>query len=148
MRFLVINGPSINFVGIREPEVYGNYDYDMLRQMIMKKAAKDDVLVEIFQSNHEGEIIDKLQECYNDRPDGIIINPGALSHYSYALHDALKCLPDVPKVEVHLSDIMNREEWRKILVTAPACNHLIYGLGLEGYVEAMDYLEHNARKKV
>lgn len=147
MRILVINGPNINFVGIREPEIYGHNDYDSLRQMIMKKAAQEDILVEIFQSNHEGVIIDKLQECYHDRPDGIVINPGTLSHYSYALHDALKNLPDVLKVEVHLSDIMSREEWRKILVTAPACNHLIYGMGAEGYLEAMDYLKRYAQKE-
>jgi len=147
MRILVINGPNVNVIGIKEPEVYGNYAYDSLRQMIMKKAAKDDILVELFQSNHEGAIIDKLQECCTDKPDGIIINPGALSHYSYSIHDALKCLPDVAKVEVHLSDIMHREDWRKILVTAPACNHLIYGNGLDGYIDAMDFIENRVRNE-
>ncbi len=147
MKILVMNGPSINFLGIRETDVYGEHDYNELRQMIMKKASQEDVLVELYQSNHEGALIDKLQECFYDQPDGIIINPGALSHYSYALHDALKALHMIPKVEVHISDIMNRkEEWRKILVTAQASDHLIYGHGLNGYLEAIDYLVQNYKK--
>lgn len=146
MKILVINGPNINFIGIREPEVYGTNDFNALRQMIMKKGAQNDHLIEIFQSNHEGDIIDKIQECYYEKVDGIVINPGALSHYSYAIHDALKSLPDIAKVEVHISDIMHREEeWRKISVTAPACNHMIYGRGLEGYLDAITYLEENAK---
>lgn len=145
MRIMIINGPNINVIGIRDPKVYGDYDYDKLRQMIMKKAAQDDVLVELFQSNYEGEIIDKIQECCHDMPDGIVINPGALSHYSYAIHDALLCLPTVPKVEVHLSDIMHREDWRKVLVTAPACDHMIYGKGLDGYLEAIEFIENKVR---
>lgn len=141
MKILVINGPNMNFLGIREPEVYGTADYDQLRQMIMKKASKENVLVELYQSNHEGFIIDKLQECFMEKTDGIVINPGALSHYSYAIHDALKSLKNIPKVEVHISDIMNRtEEWRKTSVTAPACDKMIYGHGMEGYLEAIDYL--------
>ena len=141
MKILVINGPNMNFLGIREPEVYGTADYDQLRQMIMKKASQENVLVELYQSNHEGFIIDKLQECFGDNTDGIVINPGALAHYSYAIHDALKSLKEIPKVEVHISDIMNRaEEWRKISVTAPACDEVIYGHGMEGYLEAIDYL--------
>ena len=146
MKILIINGPNINFIGIREPEIYGEEDYNVLRQKVMKKAAQDDILIEIFQSNHEGALIDKLQECYYDRPDGIIINPGALSHYSYALHDALKCLRGITKVEVHISDIMNREEdWRKVSITAPACNHMIYGQGFEGYIEAINYIEDDRK---
>lgn len=146
MKILIINGPNINFIGIREPEIYGEKDYNDLRQKVMRKAAQDDILVEIFQSNHEGDIIDKIQECYYERPDGIVINPGALSHYSYAIHDALKCLSGITKVEVHISDIMNRQEdWRKISVTAPACNHMIYGQGFEGYIEAINYIEDDVR---
>lgn len=148
MKILVINGPSINFLGIREPEVYGDADYDQLRQLIMKKAAKEDVLVELYQSNHEGNLIDKLQECFMEKPDGIVINPGALSHYSYALHDALIALNGIIKVEVHISDIMNRkEEWRKISVTAPACDTMIYGKGVNGYLEAIDYIVSKAQTK-
>lgn len=146
MKILILNGPNINFIGIREPEVYGEKDYNDLRQKVMKKAAQDDILIEIYQSNHEGDLIDKLQECYYDKPDGIVINPGALSHYSYSLHDALKSLPGIIKVEVHISDIMHRtEDWRKVSVTAPACNHMIYGQGFDGYIEAINYIEEDAK---
>lgn len=146
MKILVINGPNLNFIGIREVNVYGKEDYNTLRQMIMKKAAKENVLCEIFQSNHEGEIIDKIQESYYDFTDGIIINPGAYGHYSYAIHDALTSVP-IPKVEVHISDIMTRkEEWRHHSVTEDACETLIKGHGFEGYLEAMDYLIELKRK--
>ena len=140
MKLLVINGPNLNFLGIREVSVYGTKDYDYLRQMIMKKAARENILVELFQSNHEGAIIDKIQESYSNQTDAIVINPGAYAHYSYAIHDALTSIP-TPKVEVHISDICERqEEWRHSSVTADACNKLIKGHGLEGYLEAIDYL--------
>jgi len=140
MKILVINGPNLNFIGIREVEVYGEYDYDYIRQKIMKKAADENVLVELFQSNHEGAIIDKIQESYFDETDGIVINPGAFSHYSYAIHDALTSVK-MPKVEVHISDIMQRkEEWRHHSVTAAACNTVIKGHGIDGYCDAIDYL--------
>lgn len=140
MKILVINGPNLNFLGIREVNVYGKQDYDDLRQVIMKKAAKENILVELFQSNHEGAIIDKIQESYYDITEGIIINPGAYAHYSYAIHDALSSIP-TPKVEVHISDIMEREEeWRHKSVTASACSHIIKGHGFDGYLEAIDYL--------
>ena len=140
MKILVINGPNINFLGIREVDVYGREDYNFLRQKIMKKAAEENVLVELFQSNHEGAIIDKIQESFSDYTDAIIINPGAYAHYSYAIHDALTSVP-MPKVEVHISDIEKRnEEWRHKSVTSPACNKIIKGKGLDGYLEAIDYL--------
>ncbi len=140
MKILVINGPNINFLGIREVNVYGREDYDFLKQKIMKKAADENILVELFQSNHEGAIIDKIQESYSANTDGIVINPGAYSHYSYAIHDALTSVP-MPKVEVHISDIETRkEEWRHRSVTGPACNKVIKGKGLDGYLEAIDYL--------
>lgn len=140
MKILVINGPNLNFLGIREKAVYGNQDYDYLCNMIKEKAQNDGVEVDIFQSNHEGAIIDRLQEAYSDGTDGIVINPGAYTHYSYAIHDALKSLENIIKVEVHISDISSREEFRKISVTAPACHKQIYGHGLNGYLEAMDYV--------
>lgn len=140
MKILVINGPNLNFLGIREKNIYGNQDYDYLIKMIEDHAAEKGIEVTCFQSNHEGAIIDKLQESYFDGTAGIVINPGAYTHYSYAIHDALKSLEKPVKVEVHISDISSREEFRKVSVTAPACDLQIYGKGLAGYIEAMDYI--------
>lgn len=140
MKILVINGPNLNFLGIREKAVYGNQDYNYLCDMIRKKGESCGVEVELYQSNHEGAIIDRIQEAYSDGTDGIVINPGAYTHYSYAIHDALKSVEDILKVEIHISDITSRESFRSISVTAPACDHQIYGHGLEGYIEAMDYI--------
>jgi len=140
MKLLVINGPNLNFLGIREKTVYGNQDYDYLCNLIRDNAAEHNDEVECFQSNHEGAIIDRLQEAYRDGTEGIVINPGAYTHYSYAIHDALKSLENIVKVEVHISDIQSREEFRKISVTAPACDKQIYGHGLDGYIEAMDFI--------
>ena len=145
MKILVINGPNLNFLGIRERAVYGNQDYNYLCNMIKDKAAADGDEVECYQSNHEGAIIDRLQEAYSDGTKGIVINPGAYTHYSYAIHDALKSLENIIKVEIHISDIQSREEFRKVSVTAPACDKQIYGHGLNGYLEAMDYI-HEALK--
>jgi len=140
MKILVINGPNLNFLGIREKNIYGNQDYDYLIALIEAYASEKDIEVECFQSNHEGAIIDKLQEAYFNGTEGIVINPGAYTHYSYAIHDALKSLEKPVKVEVHISDISSREEFRKVSVTAPACDKQIYGKGLAGYTEAMDYI--------
>lgn len=140
MKILVINGPNLNFLGIREKNIYGNQDYDYLIAIIEAYATEKGIEVECFQSNHEGAIIDKLQEAYFDGTEGIVINPGAYTHYSYAIHDALKSLEKPVKVEVHISDISSREEFRKVSVTAPACDKQIYGKGLAGYTEAMDYI--------
>lgn len=139
MKILIINGPNINFLGIREKEIYGEKDYQYLLGMIGKKGEETNTQIEVFQSNHEGAIIDRIQDAYADGTEGIIINPGALAHYSYALADALASLT-ITKAEVHISDITKRDEFRKISVTASACNTLIYGKGLEGYLEAIDYL--------
>ncbi len=144
-KILIINGPNINFLGIREKAVYGTKDYDGLLEMIAKKAEETGNAVEVFQSNHEGAIIDRIQDAYSDGTQGIIINPGAYTHYSYAIHDALKSLENIIKVEIHISDIQSREEFRKVSVTAPACDKQIYGHGLNGYLEAMDYI-HEALK--
>ena len=140
MKILVINGPNLNFLGIRNKAVYGNEDYDFLINMITEHATKLNVEVECFQSNYEGAIIDRLQEAYFEKVDGIVINPGAFTHYSYAIHDALESIESIPKVEIHISDITKREEFRKVSVTAPACDKQIYGQGLNGYLIAIDYL--------
>ena len=137
MKILVINGPNLNFLGIREKSVYGNEDYDYLLNMIAEKAKETDSDIEVFQSNHEGAIIDRIQDAYFDGTEGIVINPGAYTHYSYAIHDALASV-SMPKVEIHISDITKREEFRKISVTAPACDEQIYGKGLSGYLMAID----------
>ena len=139
MKILVINGPNLNFLGIREKSIYGDQSYNSLIKMIQDKAAAAGAAAECFQSNHEGAIIDRLQQAYYDGTDGVVINPGAYTHYSYAIHDALKSV-FVPKVEVHISDINTREEFRKVSVTAPACDKQIVGHGLDGYLEAIDYI--------
>lgn len=139
MKILVINGPNINFLGIREKSVYGSQDYQYLLDLIQKKAEKTGSSIEVFQSNHEGAIIDRIQESYFDGTEGIVINPGAYTHYSYAIRDALASIT-VPKVEIHISDITAREEFRKTSVTAPVCDKQIYGKGLEGYLMAIDHI--------
>lgn len=137
MKFLVINGPNLNFLGIREKDVYGDRSYSELLNLIERKAKNLNVEVEIFQSNGEGEIIDRLQKAYTDKVDGIIINPAAYTHYSYAIRDALASI-SIPKIEVHLSNIHLREEFRHRSVTAPVCDGQITGLGFEGYIMAME----------
>ena len=139
MKLLVINGPNLNFLGIREKSVYGTQDYDYLLKMIADKGEKENCTIEIFQSNHEGAIIDRIQDSYFDGTEGIVINPGAFTHYSYAIRDALASIT-VPKVEIHISDITKREDFRKVSVTKAACDKQIYGHGLEGYLMAIDYI--------
>lgn len=139
MKLLVINGPNLNFLGIREKSVYGTEDYGYLKSLIQEKAIKENITVDIFQSNSEGNIIDRIQEAYYDGTQGIIINPGAFTHYSYAIRDALASLT-VPVIEVHISNIHKREEFRHNSVTAPVCTGQIVGLGLKGYLFAIDAL--------
>ncbi len=139
MKLLVINGPNLNFLGIREKSVYGTQNYDDLLQMIAKKGEETNSTIEVFQSNHEGAIIDRIQDAYFDGTEGIVINPGAFTHYSYAIRDALASIT-VPKVEIHISDITQREEFRKVSVTAPVCDRQIYGQGLDGYLQAIDHI--------
>ena len=139
MKILVINGPNLNFLGIREKGIYGTTDYAGLVKMIEEKGKITGNEIYIFQSNHEGAIIDRIQEAYFDGTEGIVINPGAYTHYSYAIRDALASV-DIPKVEVHISDITQREEFRKISVTKDVCQKQIYGHGLEGYLEAIEFL--------
>ncbi|MDD6268153.1 MAG: type II 3-dehydroquinate dehydratase [Clostridium sp.] len=139
MKILVMNGPNINFLGIREKGIYGEENYDSLCERIRRKAEELEVEVAIFQSNSEGALIDRIQEAYGDGTDAIIINPGAYTHYSYALRDALASV-QMPKIEVHISNVHQREEFRHTSVTAPACSGQIVGLGLAGYELAMEAL--------
>ena len=139
MKILVINGPNLNFLGIREKNIYGTQDYAYLQKHLEEKGNEAGCEVTVFQSNHEGAIIDRLQEAYFDGTGGIVINPGAFTHYSYAIRDALASIT-VPKVEIHISDITKREEFRKTSVTAPSCDRQIYGKGLDGYLQAIDFI--------
>ena len=131
-------------LGIREKHIYGTETYADLKNLIHDYCQKEGIDVDIFQSNHEGAIIDRIQEAYSDGTEGIVINPGAYTHYSYAIRDALASV-DIPKVEIHISDITSREEFRKISVTAPVCNRQIYGQGLDGYLQAIDFLRENGQ---
>ncbi len=137
-KILIINGPNLNFLGIREKNIYGTQDYDYLLKLIADKGEETGSVIEVFQTNHAGAIIDRIQDAYSDGTEGIIINPGAFTHYSYAIHDALASIENIPKIEVHISDITSREEWRSVSVTAPACDAQIYGRGLNGYLDAID----------
>ncbi len=137
-KILVVNGPNLNMLGVREPGVYGNDSYIVLCEAITKKADELGVEVELFQSNSEGEIIDKIQSVHG-KADGIVINPGAYTHYSYAISDCLKSV-SIPAIEVHISNIYKREEFRHKSVTAPACIGQISGLGLKGYLLALEAL--------
>lgn len=143
MKILVINGPNINMLGIREPEIYGNQNYKTLISDINKWAEELDCQVECFQSNHEGVIVDKIQEAY-DNFDGIVINPAAYTHTSIAILDALKSVA-IPAVEVHISDITQREDFRQISYAGMACEEHIIGKGFDGYKMAIEYLcnRHN-----
>ena len=139
MKLLLLNGPNLNFLGIREKGVYGTEDYGYLVRMMKEKAEREGHELDIYQSNYEGGLIDKIQEAYYNGTEGIIINPGAFTHYSYALRDALSSV-EIPKVEVHISNVHKREEFRHTSVTAPVCDGLGVGLGLKGYALAMDSL--------
>jgi 3-dehydroquinate dehydratase-2 len=139
VKILIINGPNINFLGIREKAIYGNQDYQYLLDMIARKGKETGHELTVFQSNHEGAIIDRIQEAYFDNTQGLVINPGAYTHYSYAIRDALAAV-SIPKVEIHISDITKREDFRRVSVTAPVCHHQIFGQGLDGYLQAIDYI--------
>ena len=143
MKFTIINGPSLSFLGSREPEIYGKKTLSDLQIMLNKAKAEGETLA-FKQSSSEGELIDEILWTQHNFTDGLIINPGAYAHYSYAMYDALRAI-DIPKVEVHLTDIMKREDFRKNLVTAQACDYLIYGHGFDGYVEAMQWIRGNRK---
>ena len=138
MHLLVINGPNINMLGIREPDIYGKSTYADLCNMITAKAEEMSVSVELFQSNHEGAIVDKIQEALS-KADGIVINPAAYTHTSVAILDALKA-GGIPAVEVHISDVTKREAYRQISYVREACVATICGKGFDGYLEAVDIL--------
>ena len=142
MKILVINGPNINFLGIREKGIYGTESYETLVRNLEEKGKAEGHEVEVFQSNYEGGIIDRIQAAYSDGTEAIIINPGAFTHYSYAVRDALASI-ELPKIEVHISNVQKREEFRHVSVTAPVCTGQVVGLGLKGYELAMDYLTGN-----
>ena len=138
MKILVINGPNINMLGIREPEVYGSQDFAALLKLINNTAENLGIEIQQFQSNHEGAIVDKIQTAYGNF-DGIVINPAAYTHTSIATLDALKAV-SLPCVEVHITDPDTRESFRQISYTSLACEKTIKGLGLEGYSQAIEYL--------
>lgn len=140
MKFLIINGPNINMLGIREPSVYGKQDYEALKQLVQDTCMENGIVCELFQSNHEGAIVDKIQEAYG-KIDGIVINPAAYTHTSIAILDALKAVA-IPAVEVHISDVKSRESFRQISYAGMACIKTYMGLGLEGYRKAILYLKH------
>ncbi len=138
-KLLVINGPNLNMLGIREPEIYGRQDYNALCRFITESAKARLFEAELFQSNHEGDIIDKIQSAYGTF-DGIVINPGGFSHTSIAIADAIRAV-GIPTVEVHLSDIYSREPYRRVTVTGDACQKIICGRGFDGYADAMDIIK-------
>lgn len=145
MKFIVINGPNLNLLGMREPDIYGKETYADLEHFIIKTAKEEGVLAEVYQSNHEGDIVDTIQRALGNY-DGIIINPAAYTHTSIAILDALKAV-SLPAVEVHLSDINTREEFRKISYTGYACIKTIKGLGRSGYKDAILFLKEYLNNK-
>ena len=142
MKILVINGPNINMLGIREPKIYGKQTFNDLLALLEQVAIAEDVTVEQFQSNHEGDIVDKIQAAYGVF-DGIVINPAAYTHPSVAILDALKAVA-IPAVEVHISDVDSREPFRQISYPGMACKKTIKGQGLDGYRQAILYLKQMA----
>jgi len=144
MNILVVNGPNLNFLGKREPEIYGKQSYNDLVNFLLAYGEKSKVSVEVYQSNSEGEIIDIIQDNYH-RFDGLVINPAAYTHYSYAIYDCIKSI-STPTVEVHLSNIKNREDFRKMSVIEPACIAKFYGKGFNSYIEAIKFLQKEDKK--
>lgn len=139
MKILVINGPNINMLGIREPKIYGNQTFADLLALLQNCSEKYNITVDQYQSNHEGDLVDKIQEAYM-KYEGIVINPGAYTHTSIAILDALKAV-GIPAVEVHISDLTSREDFRQISYAGLACIKTIKGHGLKGYEEAIQYLK-------
>ena len=139
MKLLIINGPNLNMLGIREPDIYGRQTYKDLEDYVNQICAQKGIACEVFQSNHEGDIVDKIQAAYGN-VDGIVINPAAYTHTSVAILDALKAVC-IPAVEVHLSDVNQRESFRHISYAGMACEKTYAGFGFEGYKMAIEYLE-------
>lgn len=143
MKFLVINGPNLNLLGLREPAIYGSRSFAALQDFIRASAAEAGVEVALFQSNHEGAIVDAIQAAYGTA-DGIVINPAAYTHTSVAILDALKAVA-LPAVEVHLTDIQERESFRHVSYAGMACEKTFAGLGFEGYRRAVEYLVNRGK---
>ena len=139
MKFLVINGPNLNLLGLREPDIYGKQDYAALCDLVRQTCAAEGIAVALFQSNHEGAIVDAIQGAYG-KMDGIVINPAAYTHTSIAILDALKAV-GLPAVEVHISDVSQREDFRQVSYAGRACIKTYMGLGFEGYRQAILYLK-------
>ncbi len=139
MKILILNGPNLNLLGIREPNIYGKESFADLEDFIRRICANAGIEAELFQSNHEGAIVDKIQEAYG-RIDGIVINPAAYTHTSIAIPDALRAV-NIPTVEVHLSDISKREDFRHISYVSPCAEKTICGKGFDGYREAIEFLK-------
>ncbi|MBR4283628.1 MAG: type II 3-dehydroquinate dehydratase [Anaerotignum sp.] len=139
MKILVINGPNLNMLGIREKNIYGVETYEDLKVLVEKTFAEQGIEGEIYQSNHEGALVDRIQQAYFDGTDAIVINPAAYTHTSIAILDALKAV-SLPAVEVHISDVKEREDFRQISYAGKACEKTIMGKGFAGYVEAIEYL--------
>lgn len=146
MNILVLNGPNLNMLGIREPGIYGRGTYEDLQSLIRAHAQKRGVNISFYQSNHEGELVDAIQQAYYDGTDGIIFNPAAYTHTSVALLDALKAV-GIPTVEVHISDVSAREDFRQRSFVRAACIATVMGKGFDGYCEAMDILLKGAQAK-
>ena len=144
MKILVINGPNINMLGIREPKIYGKQTFTDLQNLLMETGRSLNLELEQYQSNHEGDLVDKIQQAYGE-VDGIVINPAAYTHTSVAILDALKAV-GIPAVEVHISDVDSREAFRQISYAGLACEKTIKGQGLDGYRQAIEYLVNKYRK--
>ena len=145
MKFLIINGPNLNMLGLREPDIYGKKDFHALEEFILDSCRDAGVEAELFQSNHEGAIVDRIQAAYG-KIDGIVINPAAYTHTSVAILDALKAV-SIPAVEVHLSDVTQRESFRQVSYAGMACIKSFIGLGFEGYRQAILFLREYLSKK-
>ena len=143
MKIYVINGANLNMLGIREPEKYGSVSYASLIKMLEEHAKTKEIELVIYQSNHEGDLVDKIQVCYFEGADGIVLNPGAYTHTSIALLDAVAAVK-IPTVEVHITDVNTREDFRKVSYVRAACVKTISGHGLSGYTEAIDFLIESA----
>ena len=144
MKLLVLNGPNLNMLGIREPDIYGKETYPQLVKLVEDTCAELGVEVEVYQSNHEGDLVDKIQAAYGAK-DAIVINPAAYTHTSVAILDALKAVA-IPAVEVHISDVDSREPFRQISYAGMACVKTYKGLGFQGYVEAVKFLKNYLNK--
>ena len=146
MKLLILNGPNINMVGIREKNIYGTESFEDIIRIVKKYASEKGIEVKCLQSNHEGDLVDWIQSAWFEKYDGIVMNPGAYTHTSIAIADAVKAIMPIPVIEVHISDIIAREEFRHVSYAAPYCLEQIKGHGINGYLEAIDELiKHNQK---